>query len=92
MRDTEAATFYASRSKEENELRKMLFLQHSHGNYSACLYGDDSEMQCSVCYCDFVRDSTETLNKKTYSFGMQELVRLGLIKPVGCATADEVKR
>lgn len=79
MRDSEAATFYASRTKEENELRKMLFLQHSHDNSSACLYGDDWEMSCGVCHIDFVRDSVEMIRQKNYDFNMRECVRLGLI-------------
>ena len=80
MRDSEAATFYASRTKEENELRYMLFMQHSHDGSSACLYGDDGEMSCGVCHIDFVRDSVEMIKQKNYDFNMRECVRLGLIK------------
>lgn len=77
MRDSEAAEFYSRRTKEENALREMLFMQHSHNGSNACLYGDDGEMQCGVCLCDFVRDSTEVLKQKIYVHKMRELACTG---------------
>ena len=89
MRDKEAATFYSSRTKEENALRKMLFRQHSHGGSSACLYGDDGEMSCGVCFCDFVRDSVEELKQKTYDFNMREYARLNATQPLATTLSKD---
>lgn len=45
----------------ENEgLRKILWLYH--GCPSSVLYGDDGEMQCSRCFADFKRMSTDELS------------------------------
>lgn len=44
---------------------------HRHGGKSANLYGDDGEMQCSQCFCDFVRDSVDDMEKKIGDFNMR---------------------
>lgn len=75
MKDDEAAAFYASRTKEENALRNMLFMQHRHNGSSSCLYGDDNEMQCGVCHCDFVRDTVDVLKKKINDHAMHVYMR-----------------
>lgn len=46
--------------QEENiSLRRLLWLHHDCG--MVALYGDDWEMQCSVCGVDFKRDSVEDI-------------------------------
>ena len=45
---------------QEMILRKLLWLNHGHWP----LYGDDGEMQCSICGLDFKHDSTEVIEKR----------------------------
>ncbi len=52
-----------SKTIEERELRKLLWLHHGCKN----LYGDDGELQCAKCGLDFKRDQIETI-KHTLSF------------------------
>jgi len=79
MRDNEAKIYRESRSTAESKLRQLIFFQHSHNGSSSCLYGDDGEMQCGVCHCDFVRDSADELERKIGDWNMREAVRLGII-------------
>ena len=67
---------------ENYRLRMMLFMSHQHNGSSSCLYGDDGERVCNECGIDFVRDSVEEIESKTYNYNMRELVRLGIAKVV----------
>ncbi len=60
---------------EENKLRRLLFLGHHHGGRHAQVYGDDGEMQCAQCFCDFMRDPAEDLEKKILTFNISEYSR-----------------
>lgn len=62
----------------DRKLRELLFFQHSHNGSSSCLYGDDGEMQCGVCGCDFVRDDALLLERKISDHNLREMVRLGI--------------
>ena len=45
----------------DRELRHTWWLNHGH---FGALYGDDGEMQCSICPADYKRDSLESLRMK----------------------------
>lgn len=64
----------------ERKLRYLLFMGHRHDGNPLCLYGDDGEMQCGVCHCDFVRDTPDELQRKIEHWNMQECIRKGVIK------------
>ena len=49
----------AATLKEITTLRRLLWLNHGHGN----LYGDDGEMQCAECRLDYKRDNIELIEK-----------------------------
>ena len=64
---TEAAVGQSALNAElgdDRKLRYLLFMGHGHEGYPMCLYGDDGEMQCGVCFCDFVRDTPDELQRK----------------------------
>ena len=65
---------------DNRKLRYLLFMGHGHDGYPMCLYGDDGEMQCGVCFCDFVRDMPDDLQRKMERWSMQECIRLGIVK------------
>ena len=46
----------------DRELRHTWWLNHGH---FGALYGDDGEMQCSICPADYKRDRLEDLRVKT---------------------------
>lgn len=46
----------------EKALRREWWLNHGHDFHS--LYGDDGEMQCSACPCDFKRTPIDELESK----------------------------
>jgi hypothetical protein len=60
------------RISEEDILRKLMFVQHSHGGESQT-YHDDGEMQCVLCHCDFVRDSASTLQEKIEAYNLEQM-------------------
>jgi len=55
----------AARERAEANLRQEWWLNHGHA-FSA-LYGDDGEMQCASCPCDFKRESIENLRAWVHS-------------------------
>lgn len=55
---------------ENQILRELLWLNHGHGHV---LYGDDGEMQCSLCRLDFRRDSAQQIQKHFRVRGMLKL-------------------
>jgi hypothetical protein len=68
-----AADALAAATAENEALRELLFLTHaSEGHY---LYGDDGEMQCNACGCDFKRDSPQQLNEKITRYSMAALAK-----------------
>lgn len=79
MRKCDVEKFVLARSKEENTLRKLLFMSHKHNGHPDARYGDDGEMQCNTCFCDFVRDSAEGLSAKMGDWNMKEYIRLNPI-------------
>jgi len=46
---------------KEMKLRELLWVNH--GCPTHALYGDDGEMQCSICGIDFKRDSESTIRE-----------------------------
>lgn len=54
--------FEVNHSSSNREIRKLLWLRH--GCPIQALYGDDGEMQCSICLVDFLRDSVEDIESK----------------------------
>ncbi len=61
----------------EWELRKMLWLQHGsrlHGG-TACLYGDDGELQCGMDFRDYKREPLDHLLEWQYQDGLELLRR-----------------
>lgn len=46
---------------QENERRRFMWLHHGH---IAALYGDDGEMQCSLCRCDYKREPISQVEEK----------------------------
>jgi len=56
----------AAQGSEESNLRRLLFF--AHGNDKHLLYGDDGELQCSACMCDFKRDSADDLHEKILKY------------------------
>ena len=65
----------------ENMLfRKLLWLRH--GCPPRALYGDDGEMQCSVCMIDFLRDSPERIEQRFIEINKPRLAEfLKTVKP-----------
>lgn len=59
-------------SKNDNLLRKMLWL--SHGCSILSLYADDGEMQCSSCTIDFKRDNPEHIFNKLQGIGQAKVL------------------
>lgn len=58
--------------QEENRiLRHLLAIAHDSPKHR--LYGDDGELQCSVCWIDFVRDTAQDIKRKIEEAGMREL-------------------
>ena len=47
---------------EEQLLRKLLWIRH--GCPVNALYGDDGEMQCSVCGIDFKRNPAQSIEQR----------------------------
>ena len=64
-----------SRLQEENRILRHL-LAMAHDNEKHRIYGDDGELQCSVCWVDFVRDPAQDIKRKIEEAGMRELQRL----------------
>ena len=64
--------------EEENyNLRLLMFYQHSHfGKSALALYGDDGEMSCNTCGCDFKRDSSEQLGNKIKMYNIKAWTEL----------------
>lgn len=50
-------------------LRRLLWLRH--GCPPEALYGDDGEMQRSVCLTDFKRDAVEAIEARFFRLGME---------------------
>lgn len=63
-----------SRLLEENRILRYL-LAMAHDGPKHRIYGDDGELQCSVCWIDFVRDSAQGIKRKIEEAGMRELQR-----------------
>ena len=57
--------------EENHNLRLLLFYQHSHFGKTAALYGDDGEMSCNTCLCDFKRDSPGLLQEKIQAYNVK---------------------
>lgn len=47
----------------EHKYRERLWLGHGHSFHQ--LYGDDGEMQCAKCKCDYKRDPLEQVERLT---------------------------
>lgn len=63
------------RLKADNrKLRYLLARQHDSVRHM--IYGDDGELQCSVCWIDFRRDPVAEIERKLYESGMRELQRM----------------
>jgi len=63
-----------ARLTDENKIfRRLLALAHDRPGH--LIYGDDGELQCSVCWVDFVRDSAQDIQRKLQESGMRELQR-----------------
>ena len=72
---TETLTDEIERLKSDNrKLRYLLARQHDSAKHM--LYGDDGELQCSVCWIDFRRDPVVDIERKLYEAGMRELQRM----------------
>ncbi len=56
------------------KLRLLLFLRHDVEHYSA-LYGDDGELQCSVCLIDFKRMSPDGIEARWQQMGLEKLAQ-----------------
>lgn len=54
---------------ENRDLRRLLFLTHS----CEGTYGDDGEMQCSLCRIDFKRDAVGYIDLRIQERGLQRL-------------------
>lgn len=55
----------ASLVNEMDQAREMIWATHScTRDSSACLYGDDGELQCGVCRIDFKRESISEIRRK----------------------------
>ena len=59
---------------DNRKLRYLLARQHDSAKHM--LYGDDGELQCSVCWIDFRRDPVVDIERKLYEAGMRELQRM----------------
>ena len=55
--------------KDELLLRELLWKCHGHQG----LYGDDGEMQCSVCLVDFKRDDPRQIEERLMEIGLRKL-------------------
>ena len=64
-----------SRLQEENRILRYL-LAMAHDSEKHRIYGDDGELQCSVCWVDFVRDSAQDIKRKIEEAGMRDMQRL----------------
>ena len=56
---------------QETKLRELLAHQHQHFNETGTMYVDDGELQCSLCGCDFRRDSADTLLSKITGYNLK---------------------
>jgi len=64
-------------------LRHLLWLRH--GCPSAALYGDDGEMQCSVCLIDFKRLPATAIADRFERLGRAQLVAAAPLPAAGPA-------
>ena len=58
--------------EQENRLLRYM-LARAHDGAGHRIYGDDGELQCPVCWIDFVRDSAHEIQRKLEEAGMREL-------------------
>jgi hypothetical protein len=59
------------RTEEEKKLRRLLAYQHHHFKETNTIYCDDGELQCSLCTCDFIRDSADVLLNKIKKYNLE---------------------
>ncbi len=60
-------------SEDEMMLRRMIWLNHECG--ITYLYGDDGEMQCSVCMIDFKRDTVVSIYNTFEKIGVAKMAK-----------------
>jgi hypothetical protein len=63
MRDRRASDAFAALRAENLALRRLLWLSHRRSVEPGVLYGDDGEMQCNGCLCDFRRAAPAEIEK-----------------------------
>ena len=59
---------------EIDSLRLLLFYAHS--NMHHMVYGDDGELQCNTCGCDFKRDSSQVLLDKISNYNLAQWAKM----------------
>jgi len=57
-----------------DSLRLLLFYAHS--NMHHVVYGDDGELQCNTCGCDFKRDSSQVLLDKISNYNLAQWAKM----------------
>ena len=72
-RVAEAQAELATLRADNRLLRYLLAMAHNSATH--LIYGDDGELQCGVCFVDFVRDSASTIHKKIKDARLREIQR-----------------
>jgi calcineurin-like phosphoesterase family protein len=72
MDENELYKKYKELEADNLRLRQLLWLRHN-PEHSNALYGDDGELQCSVCMIDFKRMSVSDIIKKLTENNLKDL-------------------
>lgn len=69
---------------------RLLFVQYQYDGSTIGLYGDDGEIRCNACGCDFVRNTATQFERKIYKYRMAQLVKDGLTTEIKNSSVQSI--